>query len=150
LQECEVYSQLSLEVGNSVEVYGRVKLLPQVWTLNLEGGGGVVWPHPNIPLHISVRYSPRDKIVFNSWRDTGWGSEQCIALPTELSPGSKFKLALGYDSEHFLVSLNGAPLIRFKHRVDPSSVDTLFIRGDLIVDRISSVEQPNKKFMLNI
>lgn len=42
--------------GWQLEIYGRVKILPHSFYINLQEGSQN-WPHPNIPLHLSLRFS---------------------------------------------------------------------------------------------
>ena len=44
-----------LEFGSQIEFYGKVKLLPHSFYINLQDGTQL-WPHPNVLLHLNPRF----------------------------------------------------------------------------------------------
>lgn len=53
--------------GWQLEIYGRVKILPHAFYINLQEGSHL-WPHPVIPLHLNPRFSKYEYIYVDLFK----------------------------------------------------------------------------------
>ncbi|XP_018327387.1 galectin-6 isoform X2 [Agrilus planipennis] len=118
-----------------VTIYGRVKLLPRTFYINLQEGFHL-WPHPIIHLHINPRFlgaTDKNQLIKNSWIDDQWGTEErCVAFP--FRPGKEFCMTLyAEDSQSFRVWVDNVLIAEFQSRTSVTNIDHVFIQGDVVV-----------------
>ncbi|KAJ8985473.1 hypothetical protein NQ317_015012 [Molorchus minor] len=122
--------------GWQLEIYGRVKILPHAFYINLQVGTQL-WPHPIVPLHLNPRFRAlhgKHLLVRNAWIDGAWGSEERTA-GVQFSPGAPFSIAIQKNEHHFSVWVDGQLVGELQFR-GASEVDTVYIHGDVNVGRI--------------
>ncbi|KAJ8674243.1 hypothetical protein QAD02_005505 [Eretmocerus hayati] len=127
-----------LTFGASIVMKGRLKLLPHSFFINLQKGN-MVYPHPIIALHINPRYhygNAPSCLVMNSWNNGIWGDEekqfgQCW------TPGREFCLTIRCEYDSFRILLSDKMIGEFRHRMQPSIIDSLRITGDLVLYEMS-------------
>nr|XP_015834566.1 PREDICTED: galectin-8 isoform X2 [Tribolium castaneum] len=117
-----------------LEIYGRVKILPHSFYVNLQEGSHR-WPHPRIPLHLNPRFSMgsgEPLFVRNAWIDGGWGQEERTP-GFQFAPGSPFTMAIRRGSDHFSVWIDGKLAGEFKFRGTVDNTDTVHMEGDVVI-----------------
>jgi hypothetical protein len=127
-----------------LEIYGRVKMLPHSFYVNLQEGAHR-WPHPNIPLHLNPRFgmgSGESLFVRNAWIDKGWGREERTP-GFQFAPGSPFTMAIRRGNDHFSVWIDGKLAGEFKFRGTVDKIDTVHIEGDVVVFGVVLEEKPD-------
>ncbi|KAI5710259.1 hypothetical protein M8J76_013862 [Diaphorina citri] len=128
-----------LAVGNMIEIDGRVKLLPHTFFINLQHGK-LLWPHPNISFHTSVRFKYKaesvHKVVCNSYRNDVWGTEEIPAMECPYDPGRSFVMRILVKEDHFSVSIDDEKFINYKYRDDFSLINTIYISGDVFIQSV--------------
>uniref|UniRef100_A0A1B6MNG8 Galectin n=1 Tax=Graphocephala atropunctata TaxID=36148 RepID=A0A1B6MNG8_9HEMI len=139
LQVTPIYGifQKKLTLNSEIEIIGRIKYLPTSFFVNLQEGKNI-YPHPEIPLHISSRFSQTKNFVVlaNAWHDKGWGKEEFPNKESPFIPGSEFTLRIVCESEQFIAEVNNQLLLEFNHRVPYTNIDTILIYGDVFVYNI--------------
>lgn len=127
----------SFSIGRVFRVEGRVKLLPQSFYINLQNGYNI-WPHPIIALHLSTCFTKqhtgaigRTTLIRNAWIKGSWGVEERSDLVTQLRPGKAFSLCIVNNVNSFEIYVNHKLLANFKYRIHPSTIDTIYIQGDI-------------------
>jgi len=132
------FLQENLKLNSEIEISGRVKLLPFSFFINLQEGGDI-WPHPEIPLHVSVRFSQRGDhvILANAWTQTAWGREEFASKKCLFTPGYPFTVKISCLDDAFVTMVDDEPLLVFKHRVPYTNINTLHIQGDVYIYDIS-------------
>uniref|UniRef100_A0A1B6FMN4 Galectin n=1 Tax=Cuerna arida TaxID=1464854 RepID=A0A1B6FMN4_9HEMI len=130
--------QKKLTPNSEIVITGKVQLLPISFFVNLQQSSGI-WPHPEIPLHISTRFNHERKYVIlaNAWIDQDWGKEEITVKPPFFVPGSEFTLRILCSNDAFVVQKDGKPLLTFRHRVPYSNIDTILIDGEIFVYNIT-------------
>ncbi|XP_076274453.1 galectin-8-like isoform X2 [Rhynchophorus ferrugineus] len=120
--------------GWQLEIFGRVKILPASFYINLQVGDKL-WPHPVIPLHLNPRFYTsygNHLFVRNAWHKGSWGSEERTA-GFQFTPGKKFSVAIRRQPDHFAVWVDGNLAGEFKFRDVVDGIDTVYIHGDVQV-----------------
>ncbi|XP_015600752.1 galectin-8 isoform X1 [Cephus cinctus] len=126
---------ITSDVRNGVHftIKGRLKLLPHSFYVNLQKGKAI-YPHPEIALHVNPRFlygtSP-PCMVMNCWTNGAWSHEERHQGNLFWLPGRDFFLVIRCEYQAFTIWLNNKMIGEFKHRLDPSIVDTLRIYGDV-------------------
>ncbi|XP_015600753.1 galectin-8 isoform X2 [Cephus cinctus] len=96
--------------------------------------GKAIYPHPEIALHVNPRFlygtSP-PCMVMNCWTNGAWSHEERHQGNLFWLPGRDFFLVIRCEYQAFTIWLNNKMIGEFKHRLDPSIVDTLRIYGDV-------------------
>lgn len=123
--------------GWQINIYGRVKLLPHSFYVNLQEGRQL-WPHPKIPLHVNPRFSSalgENIFVRNAWTNGAWGPEE--RTPSfHFSPGSPFSVTIKRESNHFSLWVDGHLIGEFRFRFPSDEIDTVYIQGDVYIKSI--------------
>ncbi|XP_073825875.1 galectin-4-like isoform X2 [Musca autumnalis] len=127
----------SFQLGRVLKVEGRVRLLPQSFYINMQSGHNC-WPHPIVALHLNPRFTKqssgaigRATVIRNSWIDGNWGQEERSDLETKFLPGKPFSLQIVHGDDSFKIYVNHQLLTEYKFRVSPSTIDTIYIQGDI-------------------
>lgn len=127
----------SLKLGHCLKVEGRVRLLPQSFYINMQSGHNC-WPHPIVALHLNPRFTKqtsgaigRATVIRNSWIDGNWGQEERSDLETKFLPGKPFSLSIVHCTNSFKIYINHQILTEYTFRVSPSTIDTIYIQGDI-------------------
>lgn len=121
-------------VGSRLMIKGRLKLLPHSFFINLQKGS-MIYPHPAIALHVNPRYHYGNQpscLVMNCWNNGSWHKEQRHTGQI-WTPGREFLLSIRCEYESYVIWLNDRMIADFKHRLQPSIVDTIRITGDLVL-----------------
>ncbi|XP_035915386.1 galectin-6-like [Anopheles stephensi] len=121
--------------GRKLHLYGRVKLLPHSFYLNLQSSA-YVWPHPNILFHLNPRFGSvggRHVICRNSWLNGKWEREERSENMTDFAPGKAFHLQIACTDVSYQVSLNDKLIAEFVFRDNPRLVEAVYIQGDIKV-----------------
>lgn len=121
--------------GKELHIIGHVKVLPHSFCINLQDGARI-WPHPNIPLHLNPRFGQHAKknvMCRNSWLNGTWGDEErCPATDRNaFMPGERFHLVIACHDEQYQILLNDILIAEYAFRIDPKTVNTLLIQGDV-------------------
>ncbi|KAL1462249.1 hypothetical protein WDU94_014100 [Cyamophila willieti] len=128
-----------LTVGNMIEIYGRVKLLPHTFFINLQHGK-LLWPHPSISFHTSVRFKYKaesvHKVICNSYSNDLWGTEEIPAVECPYDPGRSFCMRILLKEDHFNVLIDDEKFINYKYRDDYGMINTIYISGDVCIQSI--------------
>ncbi|XP_053402058.1 galectin-9-like [Mercenaria mercenaria] len=104
-------------------------------TVNLQCGNDV------IAFHFDVRFnylSGRNVIVRNTNIKKGWGPPE-IYLPGgyfPFQPNKYFEMIILAEPHCFKVAVNNQHLLEFKHRIPLDRVDTLYIKGDVMLTQV--------------
>ncbi|XP_054264236.1 galectin-9-like [Macrosteles quadrilineatus] len=142
-QKTPIYGVLSSKLKDKcrIEINGRLELLPHSLHINLQEGTKT-WPHPEVPLQVSVRFNQREVnqvVMLNSWHNDSW-DDKAEKLPPEkflLTPGCPFKVVIECQSDVFVIKIGERTLSTFSHRVPSSIVNTIYIKGDVFIHDIS-------------
>ncbi|XP_053662599.1 galectin-8-like [Anopheles marshallii] len=121
--------------GYKLHLYGRVKLLPHSFYVNLQSSA-YVWPHPNILFHLNPRFGSvggRHVICRNSWINGKWDREERSENMTDFAPGKAFHLQIACTDVSYQVSLNDKMIAEFVYRDNPRLVEAVYIQGDIKV-----------------
>uniref|UniRef100_A0A182K393 Galectin n=1 Tax=Anopheles christyi TaxID=43041 RepID=A0A182K393_9DIPT len=127
--------QESFTDGRKLHLYGRVKLLPHSFYVNLQSSA-YVWPHPNILFHLNPRFGSvggRHVICRNSWQNGKWEREERSENVTDFAPGKPFHLQIACTDVSYQVSLNDKLIAEFIFRDNPRLVEAIYIQGDIKV-----------------
>ncbi|KAL7286080.1 hypothetical protein TKK_0019596 [Trichogramma kaykai] len=125
------------DVGSRLMMKGRLKLLPHSFYINLQKGR-MIYPHPSIALHLNPRYHYGNQpscMVMNCWSNGSWDREERHDGQTWM-PGREFLLSIRCEHENYVIWLNDKMIGEFRHRLQPSIVDTIRITGDLVLYEI--------------
>lgn len=135
LQTVPYYGKLlkNFKNGTRLHIIGRVKVLPHSFFINLQRGDKI-WPHPLIAFHLNPRFANvggKHVICRNSWQNGEWGREERSETVTDFMPGRKFYLSIVCNESSFLVYLNNKFIAEYNFRIELSSIDMVYIQGDL-------------------
>lgn len=121
-----------LKLGSKIEIKGKIKLLPVSFRVNLQSAEQV-YPHPLIPYHLNVRYSPECYVVQNSWGFTGntWDEEVRSPLPLSWSPGKDCVVNIYLHESYVIVKGENWSLPPFKLRLNLDITKSIYIQGDI-------------------
>ncbi|XP_012271962.1 galectin-6 [Orussus abietinus] len=125
--------------GARLFVKGRLKLLPHSFYLNLQKGK-FIYPHPVIALHLNPRFlygrSP-PCVVLNCWQNGSWSREERQEGHLFWGPGREFLLTVRCERDAWTIWLDNTMIGEFKHRLDPTIIDSLRIVGDVIIHQLA-------------
>lgn len=132
--------------GKKLHIYGKVKLLPHAFTINLQDSQ-FFWPHATVPLHINPRFSNQGGkhiLCCNTFSNDKWMKEQRTDLYSkDLSPGKYFKMTIEAQDGSYLIYVDDMILAEYHFRCEPSLANTIYICGDIV---LKSVWIENKTF----
>ncbi|XP_043277949.1 galectin-9-like [Venturia canescens] len=125
--------------GARIFIKGRLKLLPHSFYVNLQRGE-MLYPHPEIALHLNPRFQYGSRtacVVMNCWAEGAWSSEERHEGQLSWGPGRDFLLTIRCEYEGYMIWLGDKMIGEFKHRLQPTIVDTLKISGDVVLYEIA-------------
>lgn len=131
--------QSPLRVGQTLHIYGTVKMLPHSFYVNLQQGLHI-WPHPTIAFHLNPRFASvgaNNLIIRNSWHNGKWDREHRSQIATDFMPSRTFHMEIRCELEKFSVFVQGKCITEYVHRVEVCTVDTVHVQGDI---RLLSVQ----------
>ncbi|XP_022103674.1 32 kDa beta-galactoside-binding lectin-like [Acanthaster planci] len=131
---CVSYSDSvkEFEVGDLVDV--TLTIPERSRRLNIGFLAGINTQMDDIALLISADFFTKE-LNFYARKGQRWGTLQTSEkLPLE--QGGEAVIQIKYMGSHNQVSVNGRELANLKHRVDPNTVQSLFIESDVQVERI--------------
>ncbi|XP_053973813.1 galectin-8-like [Hylaeus anthracinus] len=127
------------KIGTRIFIAGRLKLLPHSFYVNLLKGK-TIYPHPIIPMHFNPRFSYGSRapyVVMNCWMNGSWGHEERHEGHLSWMPGRDFLLTIRCEPEAYTIWLGDKMIGEFKHRIQPSIIDTLIISGDVVLHELA-------------
>lgn len=127
------------KIGTRLFIAGRLKLLPHSFYVNLQKGKAI-YPHPIIALHLNPRFlygSNVPYVVMNFWTNGSWGHEERHLGHLSWMPGRDFLLTIRCEFEAYTIWLGNKMIGEFKHRLQPSIIDTLKISGDIVLHELA-------------
>uniref|UniRef100_A0A3P9LE79 Galectin n=1 Tax=Oryzias latipes TaxID=8090 RepID=A0A3P9LE79_ORYLA len=90
----------------------------------------------DIALHFNPRFDGLDKVVFNSYRNGSWESEEKVrSMPFT---AGQLRL-LTFNTIRFQVKVNGKDFHTFKHRLPVQEVRGIQVEGDVSVQSITVI-----------
>jgi predicted DNA-binding WGR domain protein/uncharacterized protein YwqG len=114
--EGELFWQLTpLKLGLTVQI-GAISHSP-LFSFNLMAGEDFVY-------HFNLR-TAEAQIVQNTRIRQSWGVEERFPLPPEMALGQRFTWAISVQDTDLIISLNGAVLRHYRHRISPTQIDGL-------------------------
>ncbi|KAH8412350.1 hypothetical protein KR009_001412, partial [Drosophila setifemur] len=123
--------------GRALRIEGRVKLMPQSFSIAFQIGQEV-WPQPTVSFYFSPCFvrNKRDKIgkaviTRGAYLKGEWVKNNVSRLTTSLRPGAAFVIIIACRTNHYEVYLNNKSLLLFRYQMSPSSVGLVNIRGDI-------------------
>ncbi|EDW04300.1 GH11723 [Drosophila grimshawi] len=129
--------QKKLTDGRELRIEGRVRLMPQGFTVALQNGQHV-WPQPTVSFLFNPSFlrSKRAKvgkavITRSAYINGMWVSREVSRLHTHLGPGKPFVLIIACRRQCYELFINSNSVLTFKHQMNPADVDMVNIRGDL-------------------
>ncbi|XP_068151379.1 32 kDa beta-galactoside-binding lectin [Drosophila tropicalis] len=128
---------VKLTEGRAIRIEGRVRLMPQSFSVTLQRGQEV-WPQPTVSFFFSPSFlrNSRDKlgkaiIARGAFLNGSWVNREVSRIFTNLRPGSAFVIIIACRQRHYEVFVNSEQLLKFKHQMNPDIVDIVNIRGDI-------------------
>uniref|UniRef100_A0A3P9LE85 Galectin n=1 Tax=Oryzias latipes TaxID=8090 RepID=A0A3P9LE85_ORYLA len=92
----------------------------------------------DIALHFNPRFDGLDKVVFNSYRNGSWESEEKVrSMP--FTAGQAFETVIGVGAQGYEVRVNGKDFHTFKHRLPVQEVRGIQVEGDVSVQSITVI-----------
>uniref|UniRef100_A0A3Q3W3K6 Galectin n=1 Tax=Mola mola TaxID=94237 RepID=A0A3Q3W3K6_MOLML len=90
----------------------------------------------DVALHFNPRFDGWDKVVFNSYENESWGSEEKIRdMP--FSKGQPFEMVIMVTSQGYQIKVNGTDFYTFQHRIPVERVRALHVAGDVSIEMIN-------------
>ncbi|XP_078052579.1 galectin-8 isoform X2 [Augochlora pura] len=127
------------KIGTRLFIAGRLKLLPHSFYVNLQKGQ-IIYPHPIIALHLNPRFlygSNAPYVVMNCWSNGSWGHEERHHGHLSWMPGRNFLLTIRCECDAYSIWLGDKMIGEFKHRCEPSLINTLKISGDIVLHELA-------------
>ncbi|XP_043251386.1 galectin-9-like isoform X3 [Colletes gigas] len=128
------------KVGTRLFIAGRLKLLPHSFYVNLQKGK-MIYPHPIITFHFNPRFmygNCAPYVVMNCWMNGSWAHEERHDGHLSWMPGRDFLLTrIRCECETYTIWLGDKMISEFKHRLQPSIIDTLRISGDIVLHELA-------------
>ncbi|XP_076620786.1 galectin-8 isoform X1 [Colletes latitarsis] len=127
------------KVGTRLFIAGRLKLLPHSFYVNLQKGK-MIYPHPIITFHFNPRFmygNCAPYVVMNCWMNGSWAHEERHEGHLSWMPGRDFLLTIRCECETYTIWLGDKMITEFKHRLQPSIIDTLRISGDIVLHELA-------------
>ncbi|XP_034666190.1 galectin-8 [Drosophila subobscura] len=123
--------------GRAVRIEGRVRLMPQSFSVALQQGQQI-WPHPTVSFYFSPSFlrKTRDKvgkviITRSAYLNGSHVKRKASRLHTSLRPGKAFVILIACRPNYYELFVNRRHLLWFKHQMNPECVDIVNIRGDV-------------------
>uniref|UniRef100_A0A3P9HJW3 Galectin n=1 Tax=Oryzias latipes TaxID=8090 RepID=A0A3P9HJW3_ORYLA len=92
----------------------------------------------DIALHFNPRFDGLDKVVFNSYRNGSWESEEKVrSMP--FTAGQAFETVIGVGAHGYEVKVNGKDFHTFKHRLPVKEVRGIQVEGDVSIQSITVI-----------
>uniref|UniRef100_A0A3P9HJT2 Galectin n=1 Tax=Oryzias latipes TaxID=8090 RepID=A0A3P9HJT2_ORYLA len=92
----------------------------------------------DIALHFNPRFDGLDKVVFNSYRNGSWESEEKVrSMP--FTAGQAFETVIGVGAHGYEVRVNGKDFHTFKHRLPVKEVRGIQVEGDVSIQSITVI-----------
>ncbi|RVE65284.1 hypothetical protein OJAV_G00133820 [Oryzias javanicus] len=89
----------------------------------------------DIALHFNPRFDGWDKVVFNTFKDGCWESEEKVRrMP--FTEGHAFETLIGVGAKGYEVKVNGKDFHTFKHRLPVQQVRAIQVEGDVSIQSI--------------
>jgi len=125
-----------LHDGKLIELKGHIPYGADVFQINLLTG---LDPNSDRPLHISVRFRERI-VVRNAMQHDSWGPEERQGL-FPFGAGQDFTLLILVDSGAYRIAVNSQHCWEFVHRIPFTRVSSLYIDGNVKIERIEYVDK---------
>ncbi|XP_022222443.1 galectin-8 [Drosophila obscura] len=123
--------------GRAVRIEGRVRLMPQSFSVALQQGQQI-WPQPTVSFYFSPSFlrKTRDKVgkvivTRSAYLNGSWVKTKVSRLNTSLRPGKAFVILIACRPNYYELFVNSKLLLGFKHQMNPECVDIVNIRGDV-------------------
>ncbi|XP_026844286.1 galectin-8 [Drosophila persimilis] len=123
--------------GRAVRIEGRVRMMPQSFSVALQQGQQI-WPQPTVSFYFSPSFlrKSRDKvgkvnITRSAYLNGSWVKRKVSHLNTSLRPGKAFVILIACRPNYYELFVNRKLLLGFKHQMNPECVDIVNIRGDV-------------------
>ncbi|XP_003736143.3 galectin-8 [Drosophila pseudoobscura] len=123
--------------GRAVRIEGRVRMMPQSFSVALQQGQQI-WPQPTVSFYFSPSFlrKSRDKvgkvnITRSAYLNGSWVKRKVSHLHTSLRPGKAFVILIACRPNYYELFVNRKLLLGFKHQMNPECVDIVNIRGDV-------------------
>ncbi|XP_062142313.1 galectin-6 isoform X1 [Drosophila sulfurigaster albostrigata] len=139
--------------GRALRIEGRVRLMPQSFSVALQRGF-CIWPQPTVSLlfrpsfvrnsHVKVG---KAIITRSAFINGAWVNREVSRLHTHLRPGKAFVIVIACRKQCYELFVNSKLLLAFKHQMNPADVDIVNIRGDVKLWNIvvESAKVPQRK-----
>jgi len=115
-----------LRPGRHVDIHGKSTQGPkQSFEINLYSGN-------QIALHVNPRFN-QNRLVLNSQINGSWGAE--LSDHNHIHMHQPFHMQIKVHPAHFDVLVNGHS-VRFPHRLQPETITSITINGDVVIDKI--------------
>lgn len=89
----------------------------------------------NIAMHMNPRFDGWDKVIFNTFENDCWGSEDKLRrMPFTI--GESFELVIEVTSAGYKIIVNGEEYHTYEHRISVDRVRALNITGDVDIRSI--------------
>ncbi|XP_072548021.1 galectin-9-like [Salminus brasiliensis] len=125
--------QGGLQEGKSIIVSGRVLPGANRFHVNLQCGSRHA---ADIALHFNPRYDGSEFIVTNTFQHSRWGTEE-RKYQALFPPGNVFTLQIMVTRASYKISVNGAHVMEYNHRIPFNMVDTIVVDGMVEVNSIA-------------
>ncbi|XP_076620787.1 galectin-8 isoform X2 [Colletes latitarsis] len=102
--------------------------------------GKMIYPHPIITFHFNPRFmygNCAPYVVMNCWMNGSWAHEERHEGHLSWMPGRDFLLTIRCECETYTIWLGDKMITEFKHRLQPSIIDTLRISGDIVLHELA-------------
>ncbi|XP_011606963.1 galectin-4-like [Takifugu rubripes] len=121
-----------LKDGMSVNIQGTAHEDMDSFMINLRSAES---ESSDIALHFNPRFTGWDKVVFNSFENDSWGSEEKIrSMP--FTKGQPFKIVFMVTTEGYQVKVDGQDFYTFSHRIPLERVCAIHIAGQVSIQSI--------------
>ncbi|XP_041796241.1 galectin-4-like isoform X2 [Chelmon rostratus] len=124
-----------LREGTSIYIQGSVPEDINRFYVNLLCGQ---FESSDIALHFNPRFDGWDKVVFNTFQNDSWESEEKIHnMP--FCKGQSFEIVIMITSQGYQVRVNGNDFYTFQHRIPVERVCAMGIGGDVYIQTINII-----------
>ncbi|XP_030380585.1 galectin-4 isoform X2 [Scaptodrosophila lebanonensis] len=126
-----------LTEGRALRIEGRVRLLPQSFSVALQRGQDI-WPQPTVSFYFCPSFARHSRaklgkaiITRSAYINGAWVKREVSRLHTNFGPGKAFVILIACRRNGYELFVNNKSLLRFKHQMNPAGVDIVNIRGDI-------------------
>ncbi|KAJ8280296.1 hypothetical protein GJAV_G00052880 [Gymnothorax javanicus] len=89
--------------------------------------------------HFNPRFEPSDVVVFNTFRNGSWESEERVEdMPFQA--GDSFEMDFNVTAEGYQVNVNDKEFYLFKHRIPMEAVTAVKVYGDVAIQTVNVME----------